>query len=78
MPNSARSYEDNRKIVCFLCFQKCDRQVTTFIIKKNQTIVDTPISFPDFRVPKEICENCRVKLSKKDTTQADSLPSAFS
>ena len=77
MPNSARSHEDNRKVVCFLCFQKCDRQVTTFIIENVEAILDKPIDFSDSRVPKGICENCKVKLRKKDTGQTVISPPVF-
>ena len=55
MSHSAKSHEDNRNVVCFYCFQKSDTQVTTFIIEKVQTILNTPIDFSDSLVPNGVC-----------------------
>ena len=65
MPNQAKTHEDNRKTVCFLCMNKANRQLTDFMIKRSQEILGQRINFEDQRVPIGICENCRVSLRRK-------------
>ena len=65
MPNKAKTHDDCRKTVCFLCMRKCSRQVTSFIEGRVQTILATEIDFTDSRVSQGICEPCRVTFRKK-------------
>ena len=75
MPNQAKTHEDNRKTVCFLCMNKANRQLTDFMIKRSQEILGQRTNFEDQRVPIGICENCRVSLRRKDEGRDVQLPS---
>ena len=62
MPNKARTHEDCRKTVCFLCMRKCDRELTDFMIALVLKLVKSDLKFEDERVPRGICNTCHILL----------------
>ena len=77
MPNTAKNHQDCRKTVCFLCFSKCQRELTPFLKEKCQTILNERIDFSNDKVPLGICEKCRSCLRRKDSGEHINLPSLY-
>lgn len=79
MPNVAKTHDDCRKTVCFLCMRKCERELTDFLIGKIKKLVKSDIDFNDPRVPRALCSNCSLLLRRKDSgDQNVTLPALFS
>ena len=66
MPNIARTHENCRKTVCFLCMGKWHRELTDFMIARVLKLVKSDLKFEDERVPRGICNTCRILLQKRD------------
>ena len=78
MPNEARTQEDFRKTVCFLCMRKCDRELTDFMIARVLKLVKSDLKFEDERVPRGVCNTCRILLQKRDNGDLNSpLPPLY-
>ncbi|XP_065673024.1 uncharacterized protein LOC136090361 [Hydra vulgaris] len=78
MPNKAKTHEECRKSVCFLCMRKGDRELNDFIIGRIHKLLKTDIDFADERVPQAICNACRTLLQKRDAGDMSvSLPAIY-
>ena len=69
--NTAKSLEDWRKTVCFLCLKKCDQQVTHFMKQRMNKYFHQKVVFNDKRDPLGICNSCKSELQKRDNGQKE-------
>ena len=60
----ARSHDENRKFVCFLCLKKVGRELTAFTKQKAVEVLKKEIDINDSRVPLGICYGCNTLLRK--------------
>ena len=76
MPNSKRSHEENRKIVCFLCLQKT---VEGKAIKPDYKSRISSEIYPDFYkdeniLPSGMCSSCRRIMNSQDSPKPRKYP----
>ena len=77
MPNSKKTHEDCRKTVCIFCLRKCIRELNNQLINTIETVFQMKLDISDSRVPKGICDTCRIALGKKKNGENVSLPLMF-
>ena len=77
MPNSKKTHEDCRKTVCIFCLKKCTRELNNQLINTIETVLQMKLDISDSRVPKGICDTCRIALGKKKNGENVSLPLMF-
>nr|XP_012558535.2 uncharacterized protein LOC105845381 [Hydra vulgaris] len=77
MPNTAKNHQECRKSVCFLCFSKSKRKLTSNLKERCQIILKEKINFNDDKVPLGICEKCRSCLRRKESGEDITLPSLY-
>jgi hypothetical protein len=78
MPNHAKTHEECRKTVSFLCMKKGHRELTDFMIGRILKLVKSDLNFDDERVPRGICNTCRLLLQKRDSGEtSNELPPLF-
>ena len=58
MPNTHKNHEDCHKTVCFLCLQKCEQELTTFMIKRENKLVKKDLDFNNEMVSRGVYGNC--------------------
>ena len=64
MSNRAKTHEESKKTVFFLCLGKTSRFLTSFMTEKMQQILKQPIDFNDPKVPTGMCERCHSNLRR--------------
>ena len=73
----ARTHEESKKVVCFLCMKIANRDLTDHFKQKILEVLQVSIYFSDTRVPSGICFGYHVVLWKASKGEKVNLPYLF-